>query len=284
MLEIAINIKDGIRVAVEGITYANMLSFGGLIAIICCSLAVSLAFYLLRSIGLFVLAKKNGVKHAFLAWIPCAWIYVACMLIADSRFFGLSFKSIALAALIVFALEGVLNAVYYSLNYIPVIGYISQGGTVTFVEESGLLRISVGDDFLNPYSDYNAVKVATNVIYYVNNVISLVTMVLTVFVYISLFRKFWPQHYVLAAVLSFMGFFPVFVFAVRNKPAMNYADYLRSRYYGDYYGQTPPPNTERPPEHPFEEFAGRGEKDPGDPFSDFSSDRPYGKDEDDKDE
>ena len=44
MLEIAINIKDGIRVAVDGITYANMLSFGGLIAIICCSLAVSLAF------------------------------------------------------------------------------------------------------------------------------------------------------------------------------------------------------------------------------------------------
>ena len=211
------------------------------------------------------------------------------MLIADCRFFGLSFKNIALAALIVFAIEGILNIVYNYFSFSPFVGYVFEGGTVQITAENGATVIKglpFEKDgticcFNNPFQNLN---VFLDVIYYVSNVISLVTMVLTVFVYISLFRKFWPQHYVLAAVLSFMGFFPVFVFAVRNKPAMNYADYLRSRYYGDYYGQTPPPNTERPPEHPFEEFAGRGEKDPGDPFSDFSSDRPYGKDEDDKDE
>ena len=67
--EITISKQVGVLFRIDGFT-EQVLSFGGLIAIICCLLAVSLAFYLLRSIGLYVLAKKNGVKHAFLAWIP----------------------------------------------------------------------------------------------------------------------------------------------------------------------------------------------------------------------
>jgi hypothetical protein len=107
-------------------------------------------------------------------------------------------------------------------------------------------------------------------------------------VYIALFRKFWPQHYVLATVLSVLGLFAPFVFAIRKKNAVNFSEYMRSRYnmyytpYGNPYGRPPygnpygnpyaNPNAEQqtPPEHPFSEFAERGEANPGDPFEEFS--------------
>ena len=268
---IEISKEIGLRVTVGDVTMQDALPFGGMIAIACAILAVTLAFYVLRSLGLYTLAKKNGVKGAFVAWIPFAWIYVVCMLIGDGRFFGWTFKQIALLALVVFSINGIFDILYNALSYVPVIGYFLQGGTITLLEENGGMKLFLGEDFLNPYSNYNAVKAFLNVTYYVNGVLSLVVTVVTVFAFIALFRKFWPQHYILASVLSVMGLFPPFVFAIRNRQPVKYADYLRSRfYYADSYGQNPPQGTPRPPESPFGEFAERGDKDPGDPFAEFS--------------
>lgn len=262
-------------VFLDGITGEKALSFGGIIAILCCVLAVTAAFYVLRSIGLYALAKNNGIDHAFVAWIPFAWIYVACKLISETRMFGWSFKNIAVWALIIFSVSGVLDIVYNVLTYFPAVGYFLQGGTITIVEENAGMKLYLGSDFVNPYGNaYSAIKTFCTVINVTTSILSLFTLVVTVFAYIGLFKKFWPQHYIIASVLSVLGLFPIFVFAVRNKPATNYGDYIRSRfYYGETYGQNPPPGTERPPEHPFEEFAERGEKDPGDPFAEFADDK-----------
>ena len=56
---------------------------------------------------------------------------------------------------------------------------------------------------------------------------------------------------------------------------MNYIDYLRSRYQHTYYGNPYANNPQgpRPPEHPFSEFAGKGDVDPGDPFKEFTDDK-----------
>lgn len=264
-----LNKSEGLYVIVEDQSFMHV-SFGGIIALFLIFLAVEVAFYVLRSIGLYVLAKKNGINNAFIAWIPFAWIYTACKLIGETKIFGWSFDKIALIAMIIFSVNGVANLLYNFFNYFPCVGYVLQGGTLTMEENI----IYYGTDFVNPYgSAAKAIDVACTVIYYVNYILSLVVMVIEIFMYISLFKKFWPQHYVLASVLSAItGLFPIFVFAIRNKPATNYADYVRSRYYyyNEPYGQNPPPDATKPPEHPFEEFADRGEKDPGDPFSEFS--------------
>ena len=275
MLSMELNKETGLMVFLDGITGENALSFGWIVAIVCCALAVTAAFYVLRSLGLYVLAKKNGVDHAFVAWIPFAWIYVACKLISEMRLFGWSFNNIAIWALIIFTVNGVLDVTYNVLTYFPAAGYFLQGGTISIVEESGRMVLYLGNDFINPFGNaYGAVKTLCSVINVTTGILSLFTLVISVFAYIGLFKKFWPQHYVIAAVLSTLGLFPIFIFAVRNRPAMNYGDYLRSRfYYGDTYGQNPPPGAERPPEHPFEEFAERGEKDPGDPFEEFADDK-----------
>ena len=94
-------------------------------------------------------------------------------------------------------------------------------------------------------------------------------------VYVNLFKRYLPNHYLLAAIISLLGFFAPFVFAVRKREPMNYIDYLRSRYqHNPYYGNpyANNPQGQRPPEHPFSEFAGRGEVDPGDPFNEFKQD------------
>jgi len=275
MLSMVLNKETGLMIFLDGITGEKALSFGGIIAILCCVLAVTAAFYALRSIGLYTLAKNNGIDHAFVAWIPFAWIYVACKLISETRMFGWSFKNIAVWALVIFSVSGVLDIVYNVLTYFPAVGYLLQGGTITIVEENAGMKLYLGSDFVNPYGNaYSAVKTICTVINVTTSILSLFTLVVTVFAYIGLFKKFWPQHYIIASVFSVLGLFPIFVFAVRNKPAMNYGDYIRSRfYYGENYGQNPPPGTERPPEHPFEEFAERGEKDPGDPFAEFADDK-----------
>lgn len=240
----------------------GIMSFGGLVAIVCVMIAVRIAFYVLRSLGVYTLAKKNGIKNAFIAWIPYAWIYTACKIIGNTRVFGWSFDKLALWICVLASVSGALTIAGYCLREIPYTWHI--------LFEDGTLEIVNGMDLHPPLTP--GVKVAYDTVYAVNEILKFVILVATVFMYINLFRKFVPQHYVLFAVLSVMGLFPIFVFVVRNKAAVNYSDYIRSRYYyyNDPYGQNPPPNASKPPEHPFEEFAERGEKDPGDPFSEFS--------------
>ena len=40
------------------------------------SLLLSIATYVLRSIGLYTIAKRRGIANPWLAWIPVAWVWV----------------------------------------------------------------------------------------------------------------------------------------------------------------------------------------------------------------
>lgn len=265
--------KQELNLFYDGIS-GGSFPFGVVIAVLCLALAFTAAFYVLRSLGLYTLAKNNGIDHAFIAWIPFAWIYTACKLIGNAKMFGWSFKKIALIALIVFSVNGVLEWAYNFFSYFPLVGYLLQGGTIFVEETTSGFQLIPGADFVNPYGGAaQAVDAMCSAFYYINAVLSLIVLVVTIFMYIALFRKFWPSHYMLAAVFSVMGLFPVFVFAVRKKQAVNYADYVRSRYYGMGYGHNPSQGSQPPSEHPFSEFAERGDVDPGDPFSEFSDEK-----------
>lgn len=259
-------------------------------------LAVVLTFYALRSVGIFTLSRRKGYKFAWLSFVPCAWLYCACRLIGETKLFGVSFKKLALWVMIVFAVGEALSLVYNFIEWYPVAGYFMQDGEVTILTGvGGGAYVIPGDDFRNPFPSVNLpIFKVINVITYFT---SLFITIVTVFLYINLFRNYWPQHYILASVLSFFGLFGVFVFVIRNKSEMKYSDYLRSRY-GNVYGPYSNPyygnggyngngggngaNYERPPETPFKDFAERGEVDPGDPFSEFSDDDKKDKKDDSK--
>ncbi len=262
-------------------------------------LGVMLAFYVLRSIGVYTLAKRQGVKYKALAWIPCLWFYVVCKLVGKSRFFGKPIENLALLFVIIFSLSQVLSLVQSFLVNFPLIGNFLQGREILFAQSGldlgaqGFFEYSSGmyvtNDFVNPYGvgGIQTVNLILSIIGYVSMFIDLAEIVITISVYFALFRKFWPQHHVLASLLTiFLGLFAPFVFVIRKKEPVNYVEYLRSRYnynpYANPYGNpfNNPNSYNNPynngqgapkrPEHPFSEFAEKDEIDPGNPFSEFT--------------
>ncbi len=292
----------------DGTQTGEPVSQGIIWTFIIISLAVTLAFYALRSVGLYVMAKKRELKHAFIAFIPLAWIYTACKLVGKVRIFGSTFEKLALLACIIFSVGQVLSFFYDFIIYFPVIGNFLAGHELcmVLVTDSELIdtytqglttiwgnfSIYGGTGYVDPYErmgiyaeTLNPVLTAT---YYTSMVFDLATIIITVTLYINLFRKYYPQHFILFAVLSWMGIFAPLVFAVRNRQPMDYNDYLKSRYnawyaggnpYGGHINQNPTPQT---PPTPFEEFAEKDEIDPGDPFANFN--RPTSGNDKDKDD
>ena len=88
------------------------------------SLVITLAFYLLRSFGLYILAKNQKVDKAFLAFIPGVWIYIACKIIGKARIFGKTFEQIAIWIAIIFTISEVLTLVYNIMIYVPLAKYV----------------------------------------------------------------------------------------------------------------------------------------------------------------
>ena len=253
---------------------------GYIIAFLAVTLAVTLAFYALRSVGIYKLAKNQGVKAAWLAFVPLAWMWTACKLIGKTPLFGKTFASFAILFTVVFAVAGIVPAVINGFEYLPHALRYLGGEDIT-------LAVTSEGYYFEPLVVFSTeVITILRILQYLNYFLNLASIIITVFVYINLFKKFWPEHYIIAAVFSFFGLFPPFVFAIRNNKAVNYADYLRSRFYGygmrgsgasgvdpDGYARKEEERQRR--EEPFAEFSDK----PEDPFSEFSG---KGADDDEK--
>lgn len=251
-------------------------------------LAVLVTFYLLRSIGIYKLAKKNGIEKPWIAFIPAVWMFTACKLIGDSSaFFGKTFTKIALLFGIAFSVCAAVSFIDKVLSYYPLLSYAVQAGnnariyyvgsySSDFFAASGIPVYPYDgafcvDGFVSAYPAWlNGFMTALNV---VGIITSLVSIVITVSVYFSLFRKFWPAHYVLASILSILlSLFPIFAFVIRNNEPLNYGEYMRDRYrrfYSDRYGRRPGGTDGTQPFDEFKTGNGTGGS-TDDPFEEFS--------------
>ncbi len=271
------------------------------------ALAIYLALYVLRSIGLYVLAKKQGVRKAFLAWIPGVWMFIACKLVGNARFFSQPMQNLALLMCIAFSIAEFLTFAYSFLTYFPLIEYaVIRGETIyigTSAQAGSSLISYMGTGFFVEKQIYpfgmsaRTLYQILDIIYYVSSIFDLASIFITVSVYFALFRKFWPQHYMLASLLSiFFGLFPIFVFVIRNKQPIDYNQYLRARYgayrnpygnpygnpysggYGNPYGTQGGASAPKEPESPFEDFEDKKNKKPRDPFEEFDDKKAKNKD------
>lgn len=290
------------------------LSFGVVLTIAIIAFLIAVAFYVLRSIGLYVLAKRKGFRFKFLAFIPIVWIYVALRLIGEVNFFGKPIKSLAVLFTIVFAVSELINLAYSFLVYYPLVGnyiagliesasgvvsdrtiyFIANGNGIEGIKEYIFLYgVGVGSNFEYPYLNINAVVYALNAMTYVGLIFDFASIFITVTVFLNIFRKYWPQKMMLATILSvLLGLFPVFVFVVRNKKEIDYQEYLRKKHayyrnpYGAYgpgpYGQNP--NGQNPygqnpyqnrTDNPFGEFNDARKVDPFDEFSYDKKEEPF---------
>ena len=276
-------------------SYQNVtISHGSIIAITVIALVIILAFYALRSIGLYMLAKKQELKCAIVAFIPLAWFYVCCKLLGKTRFFHWSYQKVALLLCIIFSVAELITLITNFLVFYPLIGNVLIGGKTIYIISTPigssspyelypwLSNIAYDATFVMPYSVQTQINIEKTLIIlqYFTGILDLASGIIAIFVYINLFKKYWPQHFILASILSIFGLFAPFAFIIRKREPIDYNEYMRARYnmyYGNPYGPygrpygTRPPNAENPPEHPFKEFAERGEVDPGEPFEEFSN-------------
>ena len=267
------------------------ISQGEIIAYVAITAAITIALYVLRSIGLFVMAKRASVKRAFFAWIPCLWMFIACKLIGNKvLFMGKPISKLAVIFCVIFSVSEICVVIFDAITYFPLVGNYLMGRDIyiSVVSEADMLKTGLtryawmpdvyyDSSFVNPFGDaVYAIETFLNVMNYVSIPFDIANIFVVITVYVNLFKRYLPNHYLLAAIISLLGFFAPFVFAVRKREPMNYIDYLRSRYqHSPYYGNPYANNPQgpRPPEHPFSEFASRGEVDPGDPFNEFKDDK-----------
>lgn len=262
---------------------------------------LTFSFYVLRSIGLFKLAGKNGIRYRFLVWFPGLWVYVACKLIGKYRIFGTTIEKLAVLFCILFTVAEALVVAYQIILWLPLIGYYFAGGVVYYGSAPEIANVMPyywvnGLHVLNTFQNYGnvyAVSLLAKTIQVLSMIFDIITIFILVNVYLGLFRKFWPQHFIVVTILSLLNIllpvvgislpvslFGIFVFVIRNRKPINYADYIRSKQQGFYnsygnpyqntYNQNPygqgQTSTRRPVEEPFSEFGG----DKDDPFNEFS--------------
>ncbi|MBP5466665.1 MAG: hypothetical protein J6Y43_03785, partial [Clostridia bacterium] len=198
---------------------------------------------------------------------------------------GYPIKKFALWLLIFYSIVSVIDTIYYVIVYFPLVGYFLQGGGVYIGQplDGAYTKYLFDTRFyveaakiVYPYSDLSAIINVLNVIYVFSSIFDIASTVLMITAYFTLFRNYWPQHFMMAAIFCLFGFFPIFVFLARNNKPVNYAEYLRSRYYG-YYNQ-PPQNSDGQggrQDNPFNDFdkTDREGKTSDDPFDEFKDDR-----------
>ncbi len=247
-----------------------------LIAIL--SLALYVTLYLLRSIGLYNLAKRNGVKHGFMAWIPAVWVYVVFRLIKEYRVFNFSFDKCAVIFTVIFGVSAGLSLVYNFFTFFPYAFYFFEGGQITVVSTELGMGLITDSNFINHFN-VPAINIICDICYYFSGILDLMMIVIEVFAFIALFKKFKPENYILFSVLAVLGLFPIFVFVIRKNKAINFNEYMRNRYYyNNPYGANPYANNTQPPrvEDPFDEYADKNGNS-SEPFNEYTnkSDDPF---------
>ncbi len=257
-------------------------------------LLVPIALYVLRTIGLYVLAKRANIKGKVLAIFPCVWMYVACKLIGKQRIFGKTFEKLAVLFCILFTASELITFTQEFIGFFPIIGNFLEGNGTIYLSNAildsnkyvpTLVSRVYGEAgaFVDPYG--STMYLILNILYYVSVLTDIIAIVIPILVYFNLFRKYWPEHFILALILSVLGLFGVFAFVIRKKEPVDYAKYMREKYQRNYGGYGYPYN--QPPYHnpyqaqsrpnpaprneqdsPFEEFSDKKGA-PEDPFDEF---------------
>ncbi len=249
------------------------------------TLGVGGGLYLLGLIfgglGLRTLARRAGVKHAWMGFLPFANTYLAGKLAGETNIFGTRVKRIGLYTMlceIAFVLLNIFSValqIYVLTDANFYVEVESSGGSVFTLSQEAMQLAGVG-------WVYSALR------YYVLDIVIYIFSLVMIFMFCTLFFAFFRKYYArspfmmtfLCAVLPARGFV---LFAVRNNSPVDYNAIMRQRMqrqqqmygdpYGEYPGQRQPQSPPAPPEEPFgDEFGGHTPPSapPDDnPFSDF---------------
>ena len=245
--------------AAEQMGFQRLTSYRALIIVGC----IYAIIYVFKAISLYTMAKKAGKnKLIWCAFIPVVSTYLLGKLAGETKFFNVKIKNIGLIAMLV----ELVSVVLCLLVYIPQI-YIIEGGYYIF--ETGRPLESV-------YGPWKIGKISSTIY----NVFTWAETLVFVFLYITLFRKYYLRGHVVFTIFS--ALFPIsafFLFAVRNNDPIDYEKVMRERMermrralqnnpngpYGNPY------NTYgNPYNNPYNQ-GGQVNREPEDPFGEFGN-------------
>lgn len=219
---------------------------GYLLGLILCSafiLSFFALYYTFRSIGLYKMAKRSGVVKPFLALIPFFGIYVCYRLSPNSKYVKKQTANCVLA--IIFGATVLLVNCLIDIFYaVPAI--------VDLVKLNKAM-VEVNSQAVVPASIFNFDSTLLALLSGYLSIVNVVYAVFMLLVYSRLFMSYTvkPTKLVLFSALGyyFLGTFllaGIFVFALRNKPRIDYDSYIEAKRqwqekmrYGGYYGGNP---------------------------------------------
>lgn len=263
-------------------------------------MAIVVAFYVLRSLGIFVIAKRKNFRYAYVSWIPLAWVYVLGKICGEVTFFGKRIKKFAVFLTIVFSITQIISFIYSFMYFLPLVGYFLSGGEVFYIlSSSGTVSLPVIGYFGDPHSPIKVVASEfiyvyngsaelpinivnfLNILGYFSDFFDIIEIVFLVLAYKEVFKKYLPNRYFIATFCSIIGLFAPFIFAVRKNKEVNYQEYMRARYeamyrsrYGANGGFGGYNNQSQNTNEPFGQYSqnqNSSQAQAGEPFEDFTN-------------
>ena len=196
--------------------------------------AVFAILYVMQSVALYTIAKREGFKNCWMAFVPFVSTYYIGVVSVKNR---ANAKYIALGAAAAETVYVVLGILYYVAMYLIFKGgYAQPKYDDMMVTMSGSIQILSGYTSSNLPQELNwAWWVFCNLQEYVMYWVQLVYIILLVFVLVAFFRTYASPRYVLFSLFSVI--FPlksIFMFVVRKNKGKNYVDYLREQQQKQY--------------------------------------------------
>ncbi len=249
------------------------------------SLYVSAGLYVLclvmGGLGMTVMAKKVGMKHSWISFLPFLNTYYAGKLAGETRVFNQKMKRVGLYTTLVEIFYVAFNVFALVLWYLLMNPeYYTQQFSSDRTEWSPVFNVSKMDMSLR------WIPVASNVCSYLSIIVEFVLIFFMCVLYYAFFRKYYARGpflmTFLCAVLPLRGFV---IFAVRNNNPVDYDAWMQQRmqeyaqrqqqmygqggYNGGYGGYSGGYNGGQG-------GYGQGGSAPADPFPDYGDGKPEG--------
>lgn len=191
-----------------------------------------LAFYALEAFALFTIAKRNGYKNRWMAFVPFLNTYYIGVLADKNKTFKTKTKYFAIPMAVleflnvaIFVLSSVAIVSLFSTTYVKAVPesiYSSNGELI--------LTVFTGKYEINgelPSSLYWAWWVFSN-ISSLSSVFELLYLVFAVFVLSAFFRTYSPKNYFVFTIFSvILPIKAIFMLCVRDNNAISYTDYMK---------------------------------------------------------
>jgi hypothetical protein len=190
----------------------NYILYDALIAV-----GAYLVIYAFRAVGLFTLARRAGIGHAWFGFVPLLNSYLVGELAGTSSFASMKIKRIGLW----YCLSEGVACIAYVLSDIAVLSLYGSGAT--YNAEVGSW-VSVAEDLA-------WAQTMDGVMSYILLVLQLVYIFFFVLAVMGFFRKYAARNAGIFSVASIFVpiVYSILVFVVRNNAPIDYEQYVRDR-------------------------------------------------------